>query len=257
MTDPQEEALRRLLAEAVQPVQPAPGAEARLHARIRARASEQRDARRRRTRLLGRGAAAVGSLAAVVVAVVLVVQGVGDRGSSSDSSAGGAADAGSAPAAAPSAPVADASSSAASLASPASRLVFSAGPVPTLSLPGVAGSPSVRLPPTGAGARLLGVVQLPQVAGAASVSVAAVRLETVAGASRDVLVAVRDDRLALLTVDGRPLVLRVDVTHGYGCGATGLALHGQGAPYVVDGDTLVRSPQLVAVQTPAGRGCLP
>jgi len=253
----QEQALRRLLAEAVEPVQPGPGAETRLRARIRAKQEERLRVRRRRHRMLGWGATALGSAAVVLVAVVLLVNGGGRSSSSGSSSAGSAAS----PLSTPAGPTAAgqeagagtqaAGPEVAQLSTPyaaagrVTPLQFTATPTPTLSLPDVPGAPSVQLPPTGRGAGIRAITHLPMLGGG-TVDVAVVRLQADPNAV-DVLVSLAGDGLTLLQLDGRLIELRVDATHGYACTPNGLALAGQRAPYVVDGNELVKSPDLVAV----------
>ncbi len=90
-----EQELRRLLADAVEPIEPSPGSQTRLLARARA---QQRRRQRPLMERLRLPAAAV-SLLAVVALVVVLVSRAGDRsnGSSATSTAAGAASAASAP----------------------------------------------------------------------------------------------------------------------------------------------------------------
>jgi hypothetical protein len=257
----QEEALRRLLAEAVEPVEPGPGAEARLRARVRAQEDNRGRARPRRQRMFGWGATALASVAVVLVAVVLVsvvllVNGGGRSSSSDSASSAGAA---TSPLSTPAAPTAAAQEAGGGTGQPGGAhlslpysasgrvtpLQFTATPTPALSLPDVPGAPSVQLPPTGRGAGIRAITQLPALGGG-TVAVAVVRL-TVDPDPVDVLVSLAGDRLMLLQRNGGPLELRVGATSGYACTPNGLALAGQRAPYVVDGNQLVPSPDLVAV----------
>jgi hypothetical protein len=276
----QEDALRRLLAEAVEPVRPGPGAEARLQARVRAQAQSGGRGRADRRRWFGWGATALGSVAVILVAVVLVVNGTGGRESSGASSAGSAASSpqqaapDSASGAGPSAAAASASG-APPLDAPGIQpresaqpslqyssgagervLEFSATPTPSLRLAGVAGAPSVTLPAVGAGAGIRAVVTLPTLAGG-PVDVAVVRLTT-GPPAQDVLVSLAGDRPTLLTLDGQPLRLTVDAAHGYACTTlNGVSLANGDGPYVVDGSTLTLSPFLVKTIVRPGTAACP
>ena len=290
-----EQELRRLLSEAVEPVEPAPGAQTRLLARARA---QQRRRRRPLMARLGVPAAAVSLLAIIVLAVVFA--GRANHGSSG-SSASTAEAGGALPSRAPSSSSAAASSANPAVASPEvkgpSRKELSTqkgasttyngtdtsasqpqadslrpsdldgdGRPDTFTLSGgtlVAnlsrdGEQSVNLPPLGPGARVLGVTSLTDQNGAA-VAVVFVRLRQVGSTATDTIASLVDGRLKVLQQGSRPVLLTIDATHGYACSEGTLAASGSATRLVVEGARLVPSPGVGAAAAAApvatSRGC--
>ncbi len=274
-----EEALRRLMAEAVQPIHPAPGSQARLQARIesaevkakrgrervnpeKAKGSGNGSAKRSWWRVspAGLGWSGAGlSTAAIIVATVIFAT----HGSRTGSSSSGASSI-SAPAAA---------SAGAAPAQGAEKVPSALGRRDDLDGDGVAdvftlaggtlsvqlssgGRQQVTLPATGPGARVLDVTQLKSPAGS-QVPVVFVRLLQRTGLIQDAAATLVDGRLTVLGIDAQPAVLTVDATHGYACSDGELALSGNQAAYAVQGSQLVASPRLRAVHAVPGlaTGC--
>ena len=265
MNDLEREAtLRRLLTEAVEPIQPAPDAQARLARRIRIGAQPRKPFWER----AGFGWAATGLATAgiIVLAVLFVhVRGGDSSKSSSAASGGSASSATSNPAAQPQTAAAGASPEA---HSPDLTVVTGDldgdGQADTLSIAGgmlsakltQAGSQSVALPTTGPGARVLGITQFASYAGG-RVPVVLVRLQERTGFAQDTVATLVGGRLTVLRIGSGPALLIVDASHGYACNENELVVSGNPAAYVVQGDQLVASPQLRAVTAPVGRneGC--
>ncbi len=287
-----EQELRRLLAEAVEPVEPAPGAQTRLLARARA---QQRRRQRPLMARLGVPVAVASLIAVVVLAVVFV--GRANRGSSGSSAstaeAGGAlssraaeassaagASAGNGPAlaASPSPSSRDLSQKAA--ASPADSTQYSGeAPQPASLVPrdldgdgrpdtvmlsagtlkvelSRDGVQAVKLSPSGPGAKVLGVTSLNQSNGS-PVAVVFVRLREVGSTATDTIAAVVNGRLTVLRLGSGPVLLTIDASHGYGCSQGTLAVSGKTTPFVVDGAQLVASAQAQGGVATAGKsvGC--
>ncbi len=280
-------ALTRMLADAVEPVQPAPGAQARLLARVRTPSlTGQR---------LRWAAAGVTTAAVVIVAVVFFAGHLANGSDGTSASTAGlpsVAGESSTSAALPAAPSASARLTTPKSASgPDAETFGSAAPSATqpdsaLDLDGDgkpdtltieqgnlvaelshAGVQAVRLPPVGPGAKVLSVTSLPAVsptssatssgATAGRVPIAFIRLEARPGQARDTAVALDNGWLTVLTRGGTPVQLLVDSGHGYGCTEAGLALAGADSAYVVRRSQLVPSPFLVATRVPPGQvtGC--
>jgi hypothetical protein len=269
-----EQELRRLLADAVEPIEPSPGAETRLLARARAQERHRRRPLMTRLRI---PAAVVSFLAIVVLAVVFVRANRGSNGASAGSTAA------SAPSRAPESSSASAAS--AGTAKPPTAL----NPVPSskslsnekgagtsysgdtsATRPQVAslvpfdldgdgrtdtftlgagtlgaqlsryGLEAVSLPPLGAGARVLGVTSLTAPDGT-PVAVVFVRLRQVGSTATDTIVSLVNGRLTVLRLDSGPVSLTIDATHGYGCSQGTLAISGKATPLAVDGSWLVTS----------------
>jgi hypothetical protein len=283
-----EQALRRMLTDAVEPIEPAPGAQTRLLARARAH-------RRRKERpLVVRWApAALASLLVILGVTLLFAVRGGNRsnGSSGSSSAAGAPS----PAAGSTAVQPAEPESAAApvpglkqLSSKAAASDQSAGAAgthdsfnPNQRVPGAAsvsgsdldgdgrpdtftlraatlaaqlsrvGLEAVSLPPLGPGARVLGVTALTDSNGAA-VPVVFVRLRQAGAKATDTVVALVDGRLTVLRQGSGPVLLKIDATHGYGCSQGTLAVSGNAAPFRVGGSSLVPSAVVrAAAATPA------
>lgn len=255
----QEEALRRLLTEAVEPIQPAPDAQARLQRRLRI----GREPRKRFWERAGFGWAATGlATAGVIVLAVLFVH---VRGADSSKSSSGSS--------AVSNPAAQPQSAAAG--SSTTRAPSQSFPVVTSDLDGdgradsltvvggnlVAeltkdGHQSVALPSNGLGNSILGFTRL-QFYAAGAGQVALIRLGDHSGAAHYVVVAVAAGKLSVLQIGSGPALLTVDAAHGFGCNDEELVVSGVSAAYVIKGDQLVASPRLRAVTTPVARitGC--
>jgi hypothetical protein len=260
-----QEALRRLMVEAVQPIHPAPGSQARLQARIESAEAEakqrpekaKRSWRRVSPASLGWSGVGVSTAAIVVATVIFATHGTRTGSSSSGASsisAPAAASAGAAPAQGaekkPSALVrgdldGDGIADAFTLAGGTLTVALSGG-----------GRQQVTLPATGPGARVLDVTQLKSPAGN-PVPVVFVRLLERTGLIQDAAATLVDGRLTVLGLDSRPAVLTVDATHGYACSDGELALSGNPAAYAVQGSQLVTSPRLRAVHAVPGlaTGC--
>jgi hypothetical protein len=240
-----EAALRRLLADAVEPLEPAAGSQARLEARIhqaevqaqaeqrRSKKSETQKSRWRRLspaglHWSGAGVSAVAAGVVVVAAAVFFATHASRTGDSAASSAGSPASAPSAASAATQGASAGSSSHAPAkepapeLASPAAANDLDGdGIADVFTLNGdtlsaqlsQSGEQQVTLPPTGAGARVLGVTDLQSVAGS-PVQVVFVRLLGRAGFAQDAVAALLDGRLTVLRFGAQPAVLTVDSTAG-------------------------------------------
>jgi hypothetical protein len=274
-----EQELRRLLAEAVEPVEPAPGAQARLLARARAERS------RKQRPLMARWAPAVLATLLVIggVTVVFAVRGANrSNGSSAASTAGGApstaagrstaAAQASAAAPAPASQQLSTGKSASTDSGKGSGSTFSLNPnvpVPaaltptdldgdgrpdtfTLGAGTLAaqlsryGLEAVSLPPLGPGAKVLGITTLTDPNGGA-VPVVFVRLRQVGATATDTIAALVDGRLTVLQQGSGPVLLTIDASHGYVCSQRSLALAGNTTPLVIEGLRLVPSPQLRGV----------
>ena len=288
-----EQELRRLLSEAVEPVEPAPGAQTRLLARARA---QQRLRSRPLMARLGVPAAAVSFLAIIVLAVVFVGQ--ANRGSSGSSAS--TTEAGGAPSRAPSSSSAAASSLNPAVASPEvkgpSRKELSNQKGASTTYNGTAtsadasatqpqadslrpsdldgdgrpdtftvtagrltanlsrdGTQSVDLPEFGPGAKVLGVSALTDQNGAA-VAVVFVRLRQVGSSATDTIVSLVGGRLTVLQLGSGPALLTIDASHGYGCSQGTLAVSGNATPFAVEGSSLVPSGVVrVAAATPLAK----
>lgn len=293
MSDPSkapspEERLRQLLAEAVEPVEPGPGAEARLNAKIRARRRERHLPQRLRW-----AGATLGAAAVLVGAVFVVTQTGRNDGSSASTAAGSSATSSSdrapqaaeaSPPAAGSAPggakggsggqaYAPAEKNAAVPSSRSSSQLLGNLPATSARTPGggdqltLSGSQlterfrtgnqtvtqSVTLPQVSAGARVLGVTQLRDAAGAL-MPVAFVRIGADASQARDTLVAVVGGKLTVLRLAGQPVVLDVTTTEGYACAGPLNVTSGQVTSYVVSGPDLVPAATSGAAAKP-GANC--
>jgi hypothetical protein len=309
-----EERLRLLLTDAVEPVQPGPGAEARLQAKIRA-GRRERDLPKR----LRWAGAALGAAAVVAGGVLVVSQTGRDDGSSASSATSATSER--TPASGPSSPgdasgaASGASSGALSYGSNAPVPAAAASP-PTADLGkatteqqsgagSVAGAPqlsggvagaksaplsplaasafapsdlngdnssdqltlsgqrlvvtfrgstqSVTLPQVSAAARVLGVTQLKNAAGA-SVPVAFIRLGADSAHARDTLVAVVAGKLTVLRLDGQPVVLAVTATQGYTCDGALVVTAAKVTGYTVDGADLIPTGSAGIVAKP-GSNC--
>jgi hypothetical protein len=269
-----DERLRQLLSEAVEPVQPGPGAEARLQAKIRAR-RRSRDLPRR----LRWAGAALGTAAVVAGGAAVIGTQTGGSSDSSASSAGSQASVPSSAGAASPASLPPASQGVRSGASAEARnaspqagsqlLGGGAGSATAPTHPGPAykalipsdldgdrvpdqltisgnslvvnfqhSRQTVTLPQVGAGARVLGVTLLATSAGG-STPVAIVRLEADAAHAHDTLVSLVAGKLTVLRLDGTPAVLTVAGSHGYACAGPLVISAGQVTSYVVSGADLV------------------
>ena len=284
--------LRRLMTEAVEPVTPEPGQEARFLARLRA---SQKTGRRVPAPLRW-SAAGLSTAAVVAVAVLFAARGHDAKSSAASAgsnavspssvSASSAATERSPAAAEPGGPSrADLAlpfrtnpqlNSDAGQGSAGGSFSASTGSVPKAALvppdldeDGVVdtfalergtlvaqlsrvGRQTVTLPTLGAGAGVLGTTRL-ITAARTPVSVAFVRLSDMAGQTRDVVVAVADGRLTLLRFGSTSAVLTVDAMHGYACSDGELAVSGNSALYVINGAQLVASPRLRALLAVAGQ----
>lgn len=270
MNDERAETLRRLMVDAVEPIHPAPGSQARLQARVAAAAKREpsgKKASRSRWRVspAGLGWSAAGlSTAVVVVAAAIFFATHGSRTGSSSASSG----VGSAAVKAPSPAGAASAGSTHPPANPQDvalgedldgdgvRDAFTlAGSTLSVQL-SRDGQQQVTLPATGSGARVLGVTQLVSPSGT-GVRVVFVRLVESPGFSQDAIAALVDGDLTTLRFGSQPAVLTVDATNGYACSDGELAVSGNPAPYVVQGDQLVASPRLRAVHAAPGEatGC--
>ncbi len=289
-THPRADAVRRLLTEAVEPVEPAPGAQARLLARAR---KQRRRAYERPGRLRWAG----GALAATAVVVAGSVYFAGKSGQESNSSAasspGGttSAAASRAPEAAPNAggPTTSGGLRLGTATSPlspdqqalrdlAARSAAGA-PVPkaatqgstsfdqsmnpdTLTLEGstlVARlSPGdvqrVALPAVGIGARVLGVALIDSGSGG-QVPVVFVRLQARVGYTQDTLVGDVGGRLAVLQLSSKSVLLVRDAGHAYSCAGPLLISQGSSRSYVVAGASLETADTRLAAARPASPGC--
>jgi len=281
-----EEVLRRLLAQAVEPVEPGPGAQTRLLARARAQQ------RRRRRPLIARLALPAGLVSLLIVLGVTVVFATrGGHGSgSSASTAAGSAPAAAGPShtavAAPAPPdgahapaLRDSGSLAASpQAKAATGGTFDSNaqsgtsayaPAPLALRPSdldgdgrpdtftigagtlaaqlsSLGLEAVSLPPLGPGAKILGTTWLFNPHGQ-PVPVVFVRLRQVGASSTDTVAVLENGALKIVQQGPGPVLLTIDASHGYACNGGGLAESGNPTPLVVDGAQLVASPQLRAV----------
>jgi hypothetical protein len=243
-----EQRLRELLTEAVEPVQPGAGAEARLRSKIRTRRRE-RDLPRR----LRWAGASLGVTALVAGVVVVAAQTGHDDGSAASSSvASGASSKSTAQSAGPSpqggpqggltegthAPSAAAGNQRAAAgsaadASPKALAPLSSSVAPsdldgdhvpdTLTLSGQQltvkfrdGTQTVTLPQVSSGARVLGVTLLPNAKGG-STPVAFIRLGADVAPAHDTVVAVVAGKLTVLRLHGEPAVLTVTGSGGYAC----------------------------------------
>lgn len=287
-----EEAIRRLLAEAVEPVEPGPGAQTRLLARARAQQ------RRRRRPLAARWAlpAALASVLIVLgVTVIFATRGGDGSGSSASTTAGSAAAGGPSRAASAEAsaaaggatvpaPVAPAPSKSLDARNGASSLYGSAqvqtgtkdanrhdlsfqpsdfdgdGRPDTFTLGAGTlavqlsslGLETVSLPPLGPGAKILGTSLLTDPHGQL-VPVVFVRLRQVGTSSTDTVAVLENGSLEVVQQGSGPVLLTIDPTHGYGCAQMTLALAGNTTPFVVSGAQLVASPHVRGLITPAGK----
>jgi hypothetical protein len=267
-----EQELRRLLAEAVEPVEPAPDAQPRLLAR--ARAQHNRRSWHRRP-LMTRWAPAVLATLLVIAGVTVVFTSRGGDGSSASTSAGSAAAGAPSPgpvvhqqrplrSLAPSTEAANAS--APSLEDNAGGgTSFDSGTefTPTSLVPSDLdgdgrpdtftlgagtlaadlsryGLEAVSLPPLGLGARVLGVTSLTDLNGHA-ISVIFIRLRQVGASSTDTVAALVDGHLTVLQRGSKPELLTIDASHGYTCNQGTLVLSASTTPLVVEGSQLVAS----------------
>ncbi len=274
-----EKALRRLLTDAVEPVEPAPGAQTRLLARARAQ-------RRRNQRpLMVRWGVSAALASLLVILGVVVVSAIQAGNRSSDSSAASSApgapsrrEAGpersapqASPAPAPALPPVQSSGAAAESQNAtgtgygsAGKQLSGLGPdaasvarLSDLDGDGVRdtltlgagtlaaqlsryGLEAVALPPLGPGARVLAVTTLSD-AGGHPVAVVFVRLRQVGSTATDTIASVVAGRLTVLRQGSGPVLLTIDARHGYACNQGTLAESGKTAPFVVDGAQLVAS----------------
>jgi hypothetical protein len=281
-----EQELRRLLAEAVEPVEPAPGAQPRLLAR--ARAQHNRRPWHQRP-LMTRWAPAVLATLLVIAGVTVVFTSRGEDGSSTSTSAGSAAAPSPGPVVRQQQPLRSlAPSTEAANASAPSREKNAGGgtslgsgaeftptsPVPsdldgdgrpdtfTLGAGTLAadlsryGLEAVSLPPLGPGARALGVTSLTDLNGHA-VPVIFIRLRQVGASSTDTVAALVDGHLTVVQRGSKPALLTIDASHGYTCNQGTLVLSASTTPLVVEGSQLVTS-RLVRAAAAAPRtstGC--
>ncbi len=275
--DDREQALRRLLAEAVEPVRAAPGAQARLFARIRAGG-----ARRQHFRLKVAGAT-LACVALIAGVAVFFAGRTGDATRSSTASIAGAPPSSEA-AVSPEQPEATPFMAPGNTSAPDDKSVGSAaggtasgvateqdldgdGRPDALTLQGNVlhaqlsrdGVQQVMLPDVGPGARVLGITALRSDPAnpAATVAVAFIRLRADQGVTTDVVAAVVDQRLTLLRLGGSVAKLRIDAI-GYGCDQQILFVQNGGTrvtPYEVSGDQLV-SAKISGSFAGAFRGCV-
>jgi hypothetical protein len=274
-----EEALRRLMADAVEPLHPAPDSQARLMARIEAAEdnAQQRagnggggkpKSSRWRVSPAGLGWSGVGLSAAAVVAAAVFFATHSSRTNNSGASSGSSV------AAAPSQASSQAAAGSASEPAPVPKQPLSRplvvndldgdGTSDVFTLNGSTlsarlsreGQQQVTLPATGSGAQVLGVTLLQTPAGG-RVPVVLVRLQSRPGFAQDAAAALVDGRLTVLRIGSQPAVLTVDATRGYACSDGELAVAGNPVAYTVQGAQLVASPRLRAVDVPPGQasGC--
>lgn len=286
--NPREDALRRLLAEAVEPVQPAPGGQARLLAKVR---KQRRRAHQGPARLRLAG----GVLAATAVLVgggVYFAGHAGDDNSTASSASGAGASAPSAPVAGPSSAAREAGGAGSpingSAVTPEQRASSSqdssggttdqrAAPKavtlvpPDLDGDGVPDSVTIEgsalvaqlsreglqrvsLPPTGAGARVLGITLLDSASGG-QVPVVFIRLQELNGHTQDTIASLVDGRLVVLKLGPTPVVLVRDAGHAYSCAGPLTITEGSSRNYVARGASLVAGDVRLATARPAAPGC--
>ena len=293
--DRREHELRRLLAEAVKPVEPGPGAQTRLLARARSQA--QRKRRHPAGVLRWAVPVTIVSLALIFAVTFGVIAGRNDRGASKGASTA----AGSASVSAPEGASSRAAAAAGPSGTPDATLMQPAVPSPLTANSGSGtslsseqngkaatdqslvpsdldgdgrvdsfainagklqamlstdGAQTVELPEVGAGARVLGMAFLTDPSGN-TVRALFVRLNVADATPTDTIATVVSGHLTVVQKGSGPVLLTIDAGHGYGCSQGSLVVSGDTTPYVIDGSRLVASPQLRAVLAPAGKtsGC--